>query len=423
MAHSLQSFIEESGKHLDFLQAQALQYEELLNENEENLINLKAQYKDVLLQIVQIVAPTFSAKELTSLAKLMNRQSIADLPAKIKEEQHKLRTRLQEIKEDPEFQQREVLTNKTNGTYIQEYNQLNSAYKNITKEFDLSSRQTHVLNDLIVQKYGTQEYKHRGFMRFFNSKHLRNWKKADILVEQLGFNTFQELRDSFREHLQKGKEIEEAIVYYKTKIDRIEAMEVEEKGIEERLPNLIPLYKERLAINLQQFFESTAPYSYATFFQNYASLTELKKIQEGLSAQQEYLEEFQGKLRIEADALTAKQQRLSIERGRYTSNPSKYRGRTWTEEKFEKRFNRNHEWIEKRYNKYKKTGHTISSFRDYDRAPDAVEAFLWWELITENQRIDSSFSSSVSDFYSSHPHYEQDYAPEPIDTPSYSDAS
>jgi hypothetical protein len=182
------------------------------------------------------------------------------------------------------------------------------------------------------------------------------------------------------------------------------------------LPKLPAIYRKKLAKELDLFLSSTSEQSATVFFEAYPNLDDLLKTQQGLNFQRKYLNDFQRKLSTEKELLLAKKTRLLTENRRYKSKPHKYQNKKWTSLKFQKRFRRNHEWIQKRFDKYQTTNEVIYKFNNYKSAPSNLDDVFWWGLITNN-KIDGSFSPSVKNHYESNTHDSQNYESEHVVSP------
>jgi len=406
--HSLKDFIAEADKHLVFLTSQLEQYTTLLQDGKKHITHLEAQRMDVILQMIEVTVPSFTTQELKKLAKLLHNGSLGTLANQYQEETEQAKKRILEIEGDKEYISRAILTNEKTGDYVVEFNQINSAFKDVDKEFAPYKKYTYEFEDLIQDKYGTDEYEHTGILRFFNNEHLENWKIGDLLCEEFGYEEFLPLLDKYLELKEKDGKLLEAANHYKQKILYIERLEKEHGSLSQKLPELPAIYRNKLAKELDMFLSSTSEQSAAVFFEAYPNLDHLLKTQQGLNFQRKYLNDFQTKLSTEKELLLAKKTRLLTENRRYKSKPYKYQNKKWTSLKFQKRFRRNHEWIQKRFDKYHNTNQVIYKFDNYKSAPSNLDDVFWWGLITNN-KIDGSFSPSVKNYYESNTHDSQNY--------------
>ena len=89
-----------------------------------------------------------------------------------------------------------------------------------------------------------------------------------------------------------------------------------------------------------------------------------------------------------------------------------YQNKKWPAEKFKKRFNRNSEYMNGRFNKSQKTQNTIYGFKNYNAAPSTD--ILWWDFIMNN-KADGGFSKDVKEHYDSNTHDNENFKIEPTD--------
>lgn len=409
--HSLQAFLAESKKHIDFQNKTINRYTELIQQNKKYIQDLQPQRQAVLKRIVEVIAPDFSAPQLEKIAILLHKGELATWSKRLEDEIENSKKRVAEINKDPEYIQREILIDSKTGEYILEYNQINTVYEKVDEEFAPYKKYTFEFEDLITDKYDTPEYEHTGILRFFNNEHLDNWRIGDILCETFEVERFSTLRDNYLRIKLQHSELYEAVKHYKTKINYIVNIINEEGELTRMLPQLPNIHKTALAKEVELFLNSTSPDSLNAFFAAFPNLDKLSKIQQGLNYQHQYLVDFQKKLSEERQVIVERLSRLKIERSRYEANTYKYQHKTWTQDKFKKRFNRNTDYINKRFTKYEKTNSVLGGFNNYDIVPITLSTVFWWDVITNN-KIDGSFSPGVTDYYETHTHDKDNFVVE-----------
>lgn len=407
--YSYNDFIKESAKQIEYHDSNLKKYAELVVSGRQKIAKLDQQREDVVLQMVDLIAPTFSTPELERVAKLLHNAGVALVAKQFEEEKQATQKRLDEIDADQEYIKRDILLHPTTGEYELEYKQANAAYQKADQAFAPYKKYTYEFEDLINDKYGTDEYEHTGILRFFNNEHLDNWRIGDILCEEFKEESFLPLREKYLGLKNQLKELYDAADYYRKKIKYIEDLKVEHRDKSYRLPQLPSIYKKKLAQEIDAFLDSTSPESSKAFFGAYPQLEDLAKSQQGLNSQRKYLLDLQKKLDEEASAIREKRTSLMTEHNRFKSSPSKYGGRKWEPEKFKKRFNRNQNYMNSRFDKYNKTQHTIYSFNNYHAAPSVYSDIFWWDLIVGKNKIDGSFSPDVKNYYDTHTHDKDNY--------------
>jgi hypothetical protein len=410
--YTLKDFLSESAKQVQYHDGNLKQYINLINEGSLKIEKIDQQMADVILQMVDVVAPDFSTAEVEKISKLLHNKEISTFAFQLKRDTENCQKRIDQINADPEFIQREILLHPNTGEYALEYQQAKTAYEKADEAFAPYKKYTYEFEDLIKDKYDTAEYEHTGILRFFNGEHLDNWRIGDILCETFGYKTFAPLLENYLAIKAQLDELYEVVKHYNSKIKYIEGLIAEHKELSNKIPALPGLYKKKLAQEIFAFLESTSPQSCKAFFGAYSNLSNLAKTQQGLNAQRKYLEDLQTKMFAEKTEIELKKSKLQRECSIYNSNPYKHQNKKWPAEKFKKRFNRNSEYMNGRFNKYQKTQNTIYGFKNYNAAPSTD--ILWWDFIMNN-KADGGFSKDVKEHYDSNTHDNENFKIEPTD--------
>jgi hypothetical protein len=120
--------------------------------------------------------------------------------------------------------------------------------------------------------------------------------------------------------------------------------------------------------------------------------------------QVKYLDDLKVKIQQDMAQLQERAGKLATERQRYDADRYRYRNKRFTQEQFDKRFDRRRiERYDVLYNRYDRAGTTIYVFDDYYRA-SPLEEFLWWDVMTDG-RLDGNFIPEVQEYHAMHPDY------------------
>ncbi|MCB9188938.1 MAG: hypothetical protein H6600_08240 [Flavobacteriales bacterium] len=402
MAYSFKQYKEMALRHLDYLQGQVDDYTDLEIDARKKIADLKKQHRAVLVKISKLIVPEFTQDSTRQLADLMNDPEIANFPLIFQQEKERLKNEIEAIETNEKYVNRALYIDPQTGEYILAYKEMESAHEEILETFAKYLKRQSDFEELIHDKYGTPDYPHTGFAKYFNSEHLFDWRVADELCEEHGFEDIVDLLNDYKEKKENIEAIRNSMNDYRIKIDEIDNFVKKLEKNKLRLANLKDIYLENLGQAIGAFLNNTSPESIHEFEQKYNDiLGSLIKKERGLFNQSIYLEEFRTKLSEEMNSLVNKIVRLNNEVNKISRYAYKHPNRKWEKEKLDKRFKQNWTFINKRKIKYQKNIDTFYGFNNYDRISLSAASIFWWEVITNN-KIDNSFSSSARDFYESH---------------------
>ena len=402
MGYTFKQYKKMADGHLRYLQGQVDDYTDLDVDARKKITDLKKQHRTVLFKISSLIVPEFTETATHQLADIMNNREIADFPMLFHREKEKLNGEIASIEANEKFINRDLYIHPQTGEYVLAYKEMVTAHDEINNTFRKYVKRQSDFEELIHDKYGTPEYPHTGFAKYFNSEHLFDWRVADELCEKHGFEDIVDLLDDYKKKKENLEALRNSMQEYEIKIQEIENFVSKLEKNKLRLASLKDIYLENLGQAIGGFLNNTSQESLHEFEQTYHKLlgTLINK-ERGLYNQSVYLEEFKSKLTEEMDVLVNKIVRLTNEVRKIGRYAHKHPNRRWEKAKLDKRFRQNPAYIDKRKSKYQKNIDTFFGYDDYDKIKTSAASIFWWEMITKN-KIDNSFSSSAKEFYESH---------------------
>lgn len=288
----------------------------------------------------------------------------------------------------------------------QQHLELQPHLDNAIKELS-ALRSVRGLSELLDNGYETAAYLHRGPLRFFKRAYLRDWKRADELIVELGVTELSEVRTR-RDDLSRQVAVLSESLYgvrraqdaVRVLVDERERLEAERAALPAQLQ--IELGEELAAVIRGQGREAMQPLL-ANPVGTLAAYAEV----DGVAHQISYSEASRQKINDDATRLNEQFNRLRAEHRRYESNRTRYRNKQFSDDQFAKRFNRANRW-DKSLDRHGRTNRSIFGFNDYSRG--AAHDMLWWDLMTDG-RIDGNFIPEVSEWRESHPDYQYEREP------------
>jgi phage terminase Nu1 subunit (DNA packaging protein) len=281
-------------------------------------------------------------------------------------------------------------------------NELEPLYRHAHLEWQKLQAQEK-LAELMARGYGTDQYAHRGWLRFFNKQHLDDWRCADAATEALGFASFEELRVAYKDRSEQmqvlGRDWNE-LNEQKAAIEQLE--QERERLIREETELPQETYQE-MGERIAAILDNGKSPQIDSLPNPDALRSRLNEIS-GMNAQTEYLDGLRTQVERETASIAERAEKLYQERNRYAGDRHRYRNKRFSDEQWGKRFG-DHRTAryEPLYNRYRRTSDTVYVFHDYNRA-SGLEDFLWWDVMTDG-RMDGNFLPEVREWRDHNPDY------------------
>jgi hypothetical protein len=257
--------------------------------------------------------------------------------------------------------------------------------------------------ELIKRGYGTPEYPHKGWWRYFKREFLEDWKHADEACAALKLSSFPEVAARYRDRQEQCEVLGRTVRDIEDKLKNIERLEEEREALlAERAaqPDTMRLEAgKRVASLLESNLKLIDQLGFPETLKG-----RIREI-DGMEHQVEYLQRLRVQIEQDAAQVQERAAKLREERDRYNSNMYRYRNKQFTNDQFEKRFRRDARY-DKLYTRYERTGNTVYVFNDYGRT-SGLDDFLWWDVMTDG-RLDGNFIPEVQEYVAANPNYQYD---------------
>lgn len=397
--YDVDDFVRAADEQVDRYNTHRERFETLARETQTRQYELRQKQRDAFAALAETLLPDLS--DYPAVDALISRLGLHELKAlynQLMDQLAKNALRRSEIESSEQYTNRDLHELRLET----KRNELEPLYRHTNLEWQKLQAQEK-LADLMARGYGTDQYQHRGWWRFFNSQFLDDWRCADAATEALGFASFDELRIAYQ--------------------DRAEQMQVlgrDWNEINEQRNALAELEQERERLISE---ETTLPKeTYSDMGERIAAILDngksplvdslsnpdalrsrLNEIS-GMSAQTEYLDGLRTQVEQESAAIAERANKLYQERNRYSGDRHRYRNKRFSDEQWGKRFG-DHRTAryEPLYGRYRRASDTVYVFHDYNRA-SGLEDFLWWDVMTDG-RLDGNFIPEVREWRDHNPDY------------------
>lgn len=350
-------------------------------------------------ELVTQMLPSFTPEGLEKARNISGFMPLNnDLIDRMHQERQTLTKRIAQIEQDPQFQDRDRLTNPITGELtlaIQRLEEHRAALSPLVDKCRTNKRFDH----LIQVGYGTPQYK----VGFWRLSYYLDWQAGDQVMEMFpDRKSFAALREEFLENARALADLEPRRQELQSTWDAVKRLELEYEDARARLQNLEAIHLAEARKKLAAFLGDCPEGALGKRLERYPELETMAKRWCGLNEQVRYLQRLNelqlAPLVADLNNEKAKLQKDSIKYSRPKNSYARFTQQTW-----ESRFGGRREKIRKRLDRYGNTVETVYIFDDYDRG-SLAENFLWWDLVTDGQ-VDGNFIPEVKEYYSRHPGY------------------
>lgn len=400
--YSINDFIAEAEKQEKFLQTQISRFDSLLADYDQKTRDLRAKKQQAIITITRKLLPEFTPDALKNLARLLDNSAVAGLYAEYQREKEALANRLKAIESNENYQKREFLLAPGTGVLTSQAAETEGMYNEAASFCSKLESMKH-FNTLAEKRYGTDDYPHRGFTRFFNPAYLTDWKYADIITETLREKDFAAILEQYDEAKNRRTVFGQSLADIRAQIKAISDAAVEHEDKKKLLETIDERYAVRVGSFVAEWLRNSGAAAVKVVAANGEELLEEARRADGLEHQIDYIRGLTEKATADRNALVTKSDTITQEAMRYKADPYRFRNKRWERGSFAKKFNRDSTRYDKLHRKYEQTGETIYVFNDYGRA-SMVQDFLWWDIMTDG-RLDGNFIPEVNEYYGAHPDY------------------
>ncbi len=398
--YSVDDFINRAATQLEAYASERTNLQNLITQNQNRRQELQQRLNDSYSNLCATVLPSLDESSLKQLSTTISAPRLEQLWSSMVSRQQQLQTEIRDVEADEEYQKRSALTAPRSGVISSQIEELEPMVARLQRELDTMNAMPRIQH-LIASGYGTDRYAHTGFMRFFNSEYLQDWKAADYILEQLGTESFLDVASRYSELRNQTKTLSESLADLRSQLQRVQAKVQEHDRDVAELGHLVDGLRLDVGKELLMFMEARKDAS-ANVLPNGADALKLYAVIDGMKHQIEYLEQLSVKISADVSDLNQRADKLRMEKNRYESDRHRFRNKQFSEEQFAHRFG--NERYSRAYNRYNRMGETIYVFNDYYR-PSLFQEFLWWDVMTDG-RLDGNFIPEVSSYYNAHPDYD-----------------
>lgn len=417
--YSTHDFIREAEAQQKFYQEQAARFDAVLNDQAEQIATLMKKKDAALRAMSDILLPTFTHDDCTTLAKRLQKPMLEGLYADYLREQKSLQEQIANIEQNTGFQKRDALTNPKSGVLTTQIAELEPLYAQAETMLE-KLRSMQGFERLQANKYGRKDYVHQGMMRFLTPEYYSDNADAAAIVKQMGVNDFLDVLSEYNTAQDRMNTLAPSLQRLREEYSALQNLAREHTQASERLAGLESIYKQRVQEAIAEYCTLNDKQTLARLFTEvaadapdaYAPLESAFKQFDGTEHQIDYLRALRSKVTDDTNALVQKSTALAEETRRYTADPHRFRNKRWTNDQFAKKFKRDTTRYDRSLHRYNRTGAVIYGFDDYNRI-SPFEEFLWWDVMSDG-RLDGNFIPEVQEYYETHPDYEynpSDYAP------------
>ncbi|MDX1932971.1 MAG: hypothetical protein SFU56_10230 [Capsulimonadales bacterium] len=410
--YTTDDFLREANRQMDGYRERMVRFEELARDTETKRRDLATRLMTAYSDLGAALLPDLSATAFSDLAARLGLPELNGIFRNGSERQARIDQRLDQIETSDLYRTREQQVYELQ----KQLEEVRPAFEHARADWDALNRLPRC-RELVERQYGTPQYPHRGWLRFFNGQYLSDWRHADEIIATLRVSAFPEVIDRYRERQEQVEVLGRSVSDLQSRLNAIQAV------LQER-DNLLQERNELPARVHEQVGRTVAPLLDKidlTALPNADTLKGRGVVLDGMEHQIRYLDDLSVKVRQDLSQLAQRANRLEDEQQRYASDRYRYRNKRFSQEQFDKRFDRRRiERYDVLYNRYNRAGTTIYVFDDYYRA-SPLEEFLWWDVMTDG-RIDGNFIPEVQEYRAMNPGYvyERPMYERPEDTSSVS---
>jgi hypothetical protein len=405
--YSTDDFLKEAGRQIDGYERQLTRFDTLANDTKAKRQDLQTRLSVAYADLGSALLPELSAVAFDELANRIGLPELRTIYQNGVHRQTQIDQRLDEIESSDLYRNREQRAYDLQ----KQMDEVRPAYDMAHSAWDAMN---HIprLRDLVERQYGTPNYPHRGWLRFFNGQYLADWRRTDEIVAEYSVSSFVEVISRYRERQEQVQVLGRSVNELDAGLKAIQTVLQERDSLltqRERLPQLVQQkVGHTIAPVLSKIDISALP--------NPDTLRSRAVLLDGMEHQVQYLDDLVVRIEEDRAKLQDRYLRLSSERDRYAQNRYRYRNKRFSQEQFNKRFDRSRiDRYDVLYNRYDRMGTTIYVFDDYYRV-SPLEEFLWWDIMTDG-RLNGSFIPEVQQYYDMHPDYS--YQPDYYDRSDY----
>lgn len=397
--YDVDDFLRAADEQVDRYNDHRTRFETLANETQSRQFELRKKQGESLAALAATLLPDLSdATAVDALASRLGLHEIKTLHNQLIESLAKNAFRRKEIESSEQYSERDLHLLRLET----KRNELEPLYKHTHLEWQKLQAQEK-LAELIARGYGTDQYAHRGWFRFFNKQFLDDWRCADAAAEAQGFASFEELRIAYNDRAEQmqvlGRDWNE-LGEQKAAIERLEQEREHLILAESELPK--ETYRE-MGERIAAILDNGKSPLVDSLPNPDALRSRLNEIS-GMSAQTEYLDGLRTQVERESATIAERAEKLRQERNRYAENRHRYRNKQFSDDQWNKRFGGHRTArYEPIYGRYQRASDTVYVFHDYNRA-SGLDDFLWWDVMTDG-RMDGNFIPEVREWRDHNPDY------------------
>ncbi|MES2463456.1 MAG: hypothetical protein V4671_23020 [Armatimonadota bacterium] len=398
MSFNVQDFVREADEQLRRYEQHAERFLGLAADTERRRNEISARLDVVATQLADALLPDLSENSFQALSQKLGMPELMGILRRSRERETKINARVAAIEAAEAYQTRESVRGRAELQLDEVRPLFDHALKDL-RYLDSLSR----MQQLMARGYGTPDYPHKGWLRYFNREFLEDWKCADEACAALKLGSFPEVAARYRDRKEQCEVLGRTVHDIEEKLKNIADLEEErERLLAERAaqPDMMRLAAgKRMASLLKSNTNLIDQLGFPETLQG-----RIREI-DGMEHQVEYMQSLRVQIEQDAAQVQERAAKLRDERDRYNANLYRYRNKQFTNDQFEKRFRRDARYG-KLYTRYERTGNTVYVFNDYNRT-SGLEDFLWWDVMTDG-RLDGNFIPEVQEYVAANPNYQYD---------------
>jgi hypothetical protein len=398
VSFNVQDFVREADEQLRRYEQHAKRFLGLAEDTEKRRNELAERLNVAATQLADALLPDLSQISFQALSEKLGMPELMGILRRGQDRETKIDARVAAIEASEPYQTRDSVRGRAELQLDEVRPLFDHALKDL-RYLDSLPR----MQQLMTRQYGTPDYPHRGWWRYFKREFLEDWKRADEACAALKAASFPEVAARYRERQEQCEVLGRTVHDIEDKLKTISDLEEErERLLAERAaqPDAMRLEAgKRMASLLKSNTKLIEQLGFPETLQGRIRETD------GMEHQVEYLQKLRVKIEEDAAEVQERAAKLRDERDRYNSNMYRYRNKQFTNDQFAKRFRRDARY-DKLYNRYERTGNTVYVFNDYNRT-SGLEDFLWWDVMTDG-RMDGNFIPEVQEYGAANPNYQYD---------------
>ena len=400
--YNIKDFINESKKQEDFYNEQIGKFDKLLEDYQQKIGDLQKRKESVLDSIVKKYVPLLEESYLNSFANVFSSPESAGMAAELEKEKIKISENIKLIEAEDEFKKADALIDPQSGVIATQVQEIKPIYDSAKAVLSKMNQYTF-FEGLKERNYGTDLYPHKGFFKYFSKEYLDDWKHADQIIADMKAANFIDVLNDYEQAQNQANTLGAALKEYNDQIGRIKKLIKTHDDLKYRSENIVSIYYKKLKDVAYNFYKNSEKTILQKIAESDKEIEEHFKTLDGLDHQVEYLKQLFEKVTNDRNVLVTKSGKLSEEASKYKLDEYKYRNKSFTQEQFDKRFNRDEDRYDQMYNRYDNYGNTVYGFNDYYRS-SFISDFLWWDLMSDG-RLDGNFIPEVHEYRSTHTEY------------------